>query len=894
MATDNITAILVDDHELFRLGVRAGIEARHPDIHIVGEAETGAKLFALLNSTTADILLLDILLPDMSGIEIACRLKKEKPEMKILVISSENSADAIETLLGTGIEGFISKRMGGTEELAHAIRSIMSGFEYFGKDISEIIYRIYVSKKRTAEPSAEFTVQERKIIELCRNGLPSKQIADHLCISPRTVENHKNNIFRKLGINNTIAMLQYAMKHGIIGIAILLLIIGCSYSPKKEVPKENVMVKDTVFASTTDSLEYVLANGKLPVLQQMKICENLSYSLIYRDIEKSMHYAKLGLDLSSQEKDELISCLLNSDMGMIHTLKKEYDSAKIYFDEALRYAIRLKNENMESFLYNAFGKLYADQWNYTTAIEYYEKALRLAEKMGKSSRVADVMCNIGVIYKRSDNFEEAEKYFLKAIDIEVENLANPIYKDSYESMNRILSYKYNVLAGIYISQQKYVEALDIAQKALDHALLGNSKYDETHALLTLSTIYSEYHADYNKALEFAYRGLELTEQVDIESTKADCYYRLGICHRLAGNYAKSETYLLQSIALNDPDDVERFRDNERELVTLYAQTKETDKLLDAFHHYDSLYIALNNKKLQYNTSDLVIRYETEKKELEIERQQHVINKQNLQRRLLTAGVAISVVFLALLWYMLRLRTRRNRALLELNATKDKFFSIISHDLKNPAIAQRDALQLLLDNEGLWDANTLNRYYSELLKTADGQVNLLYNLLNWAQVQTGRMPYRPALFDIAAELRKTDMTLLHTMAARKEVTLAVDMPDTVLVIGDADMLLTVIRNLLVNAVKFTHAGGTVTLSISPCTHSRSPLHRISISDTGIGMTDAQIQNLFSIDSTRSQKGTANEQGSGLGLIVCKELLQKHGSTLHVESKLNEGSCFWFEI
>jgi DNA-binding NarL/FixJ family response regulator len=211
-----ITAILVDDHELFRLGVRTAINSRHSDIRIAGEAESGSELFALLATVKADIVLLDIHLPDMSGIEIARRLRNEYPDVKILVISSENTAAVTEALLNLDINGFISKRTGGVDELANAIRSVMDGFEYFGKDISDIIYRIYVTKKKTAEVTSEFTGQEKRIIELCREGLQSKQIADRLWVSPRTVETHKNNIFRKLGINNTVEMVQYAMKNGIV------------------------------------------------------------------------------------------------------------------------------------------------------------------------------------------------------------------------------------------------------------------------------------------------------------------------------------------------------------------------------------------------------------------------------------------------------------------------------------------------------------------------------------------------------------------------------------------------------------------------------------------------------------------------------------------------------
>ena len=216
--TAMINVLLVEDHELFRLGVRTAIENRHPDLHIVGEAETGAELFALLDEVAVDIVLLDIALPDMSGIDIARRLKKERPEIKILAVSAENTASVVEAMLAIGIEGFISKRQGGVDAIAEAIRTIMQGLEYFGKDISEIMYHIYVSKKKTAEVSAEFTPQEKRIIELCRDGLPGKLIADRLGISLRTVDHHKGNIFRKLGINSTLEMVKYALKNGIIRI----------------------------------------------------------------------------------------------------------------------------------------------------------------------------------------------------------------------------------------------------------------------------------------------------------------------------------------------------------------------------------------------------------------------------------------------------------------------------------------------------------------------------------------------------------------------------------------------------------------------------------------------------------------------------------------------------
>jgi signal transduction histidine kinase len=242
---------------------------------------------------------------------------------------------------------------------------------------------------------------------------------------------------------------------------------------------------------------------------------------------------------------------------------------------------------------------------------------------------------------------------------------------------------------------------------------------------------------------------------------------------------------------------------------------------------------------------------------------------------------------ALLAVIIRNSRRRNRDLAETNATKDKFFSIISHDLKNPAITQRDSIQILLENISLWNELTMTKYCRELLFSADHQVDLLYNLLNWAQVQTGRMPYSPGYFDLATRLR-TDLALLQYIANQKNIRLNVAMPERAPVTGDADMLTTVIRNLLTNAVKFTPKGGTVTLTISG---GNGSAYTVSISDTGIGMTPEQINKLYSIVS---RKETVGKSSSGLGLIVCKEFVEKHGSKLEVESEVGKGSRFWFEV
>ncbi len=209
--------IIVDDHLLVRLGIKSALKAEYSDICIVGEAGDGKSLFQLLETTQADIVLLDISLPDMSGVDIACRLRNEYPHIKILVVSVEIVLPVIERLMEIGIDGFISKQQATGKELSQAIYSIMDGFEYFGRDVASMLYNVYLSKKKTITAKLEFSERELEIITLCREGLQSKEIASCLNISSRTVDTHKSNIFKKLGINSTLEMVLYAVKNGIIG-----------------------------------------------------------------------------------------------------------------------------------------------------------------------------------------------------------------------------------------------------------------------------------------------------------------------------------------------------------------------------------------------------------------------------------------------------------------------------------------------------------------------------------------------------------------------------------------------------------------------------------------------------------------------------------------------------
>ena len=210
---DEIKIILVDDHLLFRTGIKTMLSLPQSKIAVVGEAGSAKEFFELNNTTDADVILLDILLPDISGVDIARMIKNNHPHTKILILSSESDCNLLRELLEIGIEGFISKNTP-FEELKKGILTVADGGQYFGRDIAELLYSIRVSKPNI--PNNIFTHRELEIIQLCSEGFSSKEISGKLFISMKTVDSHKYNIFKKLGINNSVELVCYAVKNHLI------------------------------------------------------------------------------------------------------------------------------------------------------------------------------------------------------------------------------------------------------------------------------------------------------------------------------------------------------------------------------------------------------------------------------------------------------------------------------------------------------------------------------------------------------------------------------------------------------------------------------------------------------------------------------------------------------
>jgi PAS domain S-box-containing protein len=234
-------------------------------------------------------------------------------------------------------------------------------------------------------------------------------------------------------------------------------------------------------------------------------------------------------------------------------------------------------------------------------------------------------------------------------------------------------------------------------------------------------------------------------------------------------------------------------------------------------------------------------------------------------------------------------TKLNQQLKELNATKDKFFSIIAHDLKSPFNSIIGFSNFLSEQIQAKDYEGIEQYADIIKKSSQRAMDLLTNLLEWSRSQTGKMEFNPEYVEIVSIINEV-IELLNDSAHQKSITISRELPHNLPAFADMAMVSTIMRNLISNAIKFTHTGGNICINA----FSGNKQVEISISDNGVGMSEETRIKLFRMEENISTTGTANEKGSGLGLILCKEFVEQHGGKIWVKSKLGNGSSFHFTL
>jgi len=232
---------------------------------------------------------------------------------------------------------------------------------------------------------------------------------------------------------------------------------------------------------------------------------------------------------------------------------------------------------------------------------------------------------------------------------------------------------------------------------------------------------------------------------------------------------------------------------------------------------------------------------------------------------------------------------KNQELLKLNSEREKFFSIIAHDLKSPFQGLIGSSEILADQYNSLSEKEKLAFIDGIKILSRNSYLLLENLLEWTMLQTGNMSFNKEFFNLLVELHPT-LSLLKQTASNKNIELNYEIDNMLFINADKIMLSTIIRNLVSNSIKFTNRNGLINLIVEKVDHSI----KFSIIDNGIGIEKENLDKLFTLDKSYLHKGTDNEKGTGLGLILCKEMIEKHCGSIHVSSEVGKGTIFNFTL
>lgn len=261
--------------------------------------------------------------------------------------------------------------------------------------------------------------------------------------------------------------------------------------------------------------------------------------------------------------------------------------------------------------------------------------------------------------------------------------------------------------------------------------------------------------------------------------------------------------------------------------------------------------------------------------------------------IIVTGFIIILSIIQGLFIVKAYKTLKNREISfrELNASKDRFFSILAHDLKNPFQVLLSSSELLNDYYEKYDDIGRKKVIKRISSTSNKAYKLLANLLTWSRSQIGAIDYNPESFNLKALVTNLEIESKELLD-KKKIHFLNSITDNLSVLGDKSMIEIVLRNLINNAIKFTNQGGEIYLSAQKSNVNN--LIEISVKDTGVGIDDTKIKHLFRIDKNYSTIGTEGEEGTGLGLILCKELIKKHNGKIKVKSSIGIGSTFTFYL
>lgn len=552
----------------------------------------------------------------------------------------------------------------------------------------------------------------------------------------------------------------------------------------------------------------------------------------------------------------------------------------------------------------------------------YEKAIPICRKLPQEKdRLPSLLFQYGSVLFYAGEYGKATTALKEALAI----------NEKKQPKDSLLSARiYMQLGVLHFFQERWDEALYFYKKAEDGALLLGNKQGISIASNNIANIYQK-KKEYKNAIARYEKCLTLQEELKDTATICNTLFNIGTCYEELKEIQRALSYFSNAYqlatAINDAEiiplslthqasllqqnnqsekaqkllknaEIKAEKSGYKQVLTeiykvktkFYEQEKDYKNALRLYKKYQSLEEAMLNEKLKIETKALELKLKTKEKEQEIVRQKDKIENQKLFLQLLGIFSFIGLGFTLLIFWLWRSRQKQNRQLVQLNATKDKLFHIVSHDLMTPAFAQKEAIGLLKKQVEKSDDTTIKTYCNILQENTENQLNIIESLINWAKVQTKTIKSNPYTLDIIPIIQR-EVRLYEVPANQKSIHLVTSLVDSCFVFIDKDMLSIVVRNLINNAIKFTQTNGTVLVSCQ----IQNDFVTITVEDNGIGMSQQQIQSFYDASKQMDVSfGTKGEKGTGLGLLLCQELLVYSNSKLIIESKKNEGTKMKFSL
>lgn len=603
-----------------------------------------------------------------------------------------------------------------------------------------------------------------------------------------------------------------------------------------------------------DSLKTVINHATVDTIK-IKALSDLSALLYYSDSQKSLYYSNSAYALSKKANYKKGMALSYNNFGVYYRIRADFPKALDYNYKSLHLFEILNDKNGIAKANNGLGTIYVEFKNYKQALTCYKKALKESQEINDRKSIATYLNNIGDVYLRMKDYQKALSYFDKAIKM------NAYEKSSYESG---LNYT-NI--GITLNfLEQYKKSIEATNKSI--------------------SIYNNDLSLFN-----AYNKLELGKS----------YYYLALEEKNKINHLlllqKSLDYINESLEIFKREgSLIDIRDSYSYLSKIYKTQDKPELALSFFEKSSNLNDSIfsNENKIQIEFLKSQREIELRDKKIEI---QNLKIKNEARKVYLLYTITIAVIILLALFFWLYLSKRKtnlqleekNKVISNINKQKDKFFSIIAHDLRGPFNGFLGLTELLAQDIDNMDKEEIQFAAVNMRSSAVNLNRLLENLLEWSRMEQGLIPFSPQKSKFLP-LAKESISTLQDEANKKRIKIKTTIPEDITIYADHHILQSVIRNVLSNAVKFTPRDGTIKIEA----HEDSKSTVVSIADTGIGMDAKILNNLFLLDVKTNRNGTENEPSTGLGLILCKEFVEKHNGKIWVESEVNKGTTFYFSF